>query len=63
MKAYELAAILDQHPNFDVYTESGRIELIDKWGVSVSISLDDEDDDDDEYYDSDLVGLTEADLC
>lgn len=62
MKAFELVAILNKYPNFNVYTESGRIELMDNWGVAVSISTDDEEDDD-EYYDSSLVGLTEADLC
>ena len=61
MKAFELVAILDKYPNFNVYTESGRIELIDNWGVAVSISTDDEDDDE-EYYDPYSVKPIEDDL-
>lgn len=61
MKAFELAAILNKHPNFNVYTELGRIELMDNWGVAVSISTDDEDDDE-EYYDPYSVKLIEDDL-
>ena len=61
MKAIELATILEEHPNFDVYTESGRLILMNGLGVEVSVSLDEEDDE--EYYDSDLIGLTERDIC
>ena len=61
MTALELATILEAHPNFDVYTESGRLILMNGLGVEVSVSLEDEDNE--EYYDSNLIGLTEGDIC